>query len=105
MNAGSFTELQVRWYSTFSLLAHGTAVGVNVMTVGGRRTLAWRLHPTNIGIAPLAAAACSEIISECEAGLNHPKAGWAKTYLQDITTKAIQAQMEFEKDSGIGAKP
>jgi hypothetical protein len=99
MNGGTFTELYVRWYSTFSLLAHGTALATNMMAVDGHRPMGWQLHPTNTRIAPLAVVACSEIILECEAGLAHPKAGWARMYLTTLSKEACEAQNDLERST------
>ena len=92
----SFNELKIRWYSTFSMLAHASVLGANAMVVRGRRTLAWELDPNITRLAPLALAACAEIIPACEEGLGHSRAAWAKMYLTDLRDRSTEAQRRLE---------
>lgn len=92
----TFSELNVRWYGTFSTLAHATVQGAMAMVVHGQKAMAWQLDANLTRIAPLALAACAEIIPLCEEGLGHPRAGWARMYMRDLRDRSIQAQNQFE---------
>lgn len=101
MGNGKFKELRISWYSAFSALTHGSVIAANALSIKGRRVMGWQLSPMNIGIAVLATTACGEIISECEDGLNHPKARWTRMYLTDLVEEVTKAQVGLMKASGV----
>ncbi len=94
-----FQELELRWYSMFSTLAHGTILGQNIMIMNpnGHRAMGWQLTPESVRLAVLATAACGETIAACTEGLKHPMSSWARYYLNNLKKDATLAQLKFEK--------
>lgn len=92
----SFAELDARWYDTFSPLTHGSTMGSNAMIASGRPSMGWQIDQNATRVAALALSACTEIISICEEGLDHPKAGWARMHLSELRDKAVLAQRNLE---------
>jgi len=92
----SFAELGVRWFSTFSSVAHGSIAAANVMPSFGGRPMAWKLNPDSVRLAALAVAAGAEVISVCEEGRSHPKFQWSRVKLKSIAEAALEAQLRLE---------
>ncbi|MGD0855349.1 MAG: DUF5677 domain-containing protein [Dehalococcoidia bacterium] len=94
-----FTELEVRWFSILSLLTHPTILSEHafVREDNGHFAIGWKLSPDITRIAPLAAASCGEIIADCAAGLSHPKAYEARTFLKYLKDEAVKAQVKLDR--------